>query len=112
MQVQQQMEILEESKSEIDKAKDALVSLKSIPKGTKMYAPVAGGIFVEAKAEETGSFLITVGNNIVVRKSGEEIQDLLVKQIHEVAQLQQELYQSLQKLAMKGAVLEQGLNRG
>ncbi|MBW3012032.1 prefoldin subunit alpha [Candidatus Woesearchaeota archaeon] len=90
-EIQQSMQTMEQQANEIAVIRQALEDLKDVKQGTEMLAPIAPGIFVKAKLEDNSGLLINVGGKVVVPKTVEEAQNLLMGQQHELAGAEQNL---------------------
>ncbi len=85
--VQEYVEQTTQGIAEIAAVIEALDSLSKLKKGSRIFAPVANGIFVDASLNDTASVRMNVGGSIVVEKSVEEAKQLLEKQRTDLEQL-------------------------
>lgn len=84
-QLQQYLENLEKNIEELSMLKTSISEFEKTKKDSKIYAPIANGIFVEATLNNSTSFLVNVGKGIVVKKTISETLDLIKKQEDEIA---------------------------
>lgn len=84
-QLQQYVEKLDINLSELASLKESLKEFEKTKKGSKIYAPIANGIFVEATLDDSSTFLVNVGKGIVVKKTIKETLDLIKKQEEEIS---------------------------
>lgn len=104
-QINEHVEKLNQQNSEIESTKAAVREFSESKKEEELLAPIANGIFVKAKVNETKTLLINVGADTVVEKTVEQIIELLgerqletVKQIGEAQELLQEFHQQAMKI--------------
>ncbi|MBW3019754.1 prefoldin subunit alpha [Candidatus Woesearchaeota archaeon] len=95
MQLQRQLEELTAQKEELNFIISSLKEFQSSKGEKELLAPISPGIFVKAKVEEYDSFLVHVGNGVVVNKSTDEAIKLVEKQIVEFEKFIEELNNKL-----------------
>ncbi len=78
--VQEYVEQTTQGIAEIAAVIEALDSLSRLTKGSRIFAPIANGIFVDASLNDAASVRMNVGGSVVVEKSVEEAKELLGKQ--------------------------------
>ena len=82
---------IETQKQSIDGAIDALKEIKNTKKQTKILAPIASGIFIEANITNTDEVIAHTGANTVVKKSIEETIESLKKELENIGNYENEI---------------------
>tara|TARA_Y100000310_G_scaffold242934_1_gene247231 strand:+ start:27285 stop:27689 length:405 start_codon:yes stop_codon:yes gene_type:complete len=103
-QISQQLQMMSQQSAEIDNTKEALLDLQKVEKDTEILAPIANGIFVKSKVQDTSQLIVNVGANVTLEKTIPEMVDLFEKQKVDIAKqmVEGELHlQALQDKAMK-----------
>ena len=75
-----QFQMISEQSLDIEKTRDSLNDLANSKTGSTMLAPIANGIFVRAKLENTEKLMINVGSDTVVEKTVPQVIVLLEEQ--------------------------------
>lgn len=81
---QKMMEELENNLQGIERLKQDIQELQNFKGDEDILAPVANGIFIEAKLKNKDKLKVNVGNGVVVEKSITETIHLLEKQEEEI----------------------------
>ena len=99
-QISQHIEKLNMQNADIENSKEAIIEFEKSEKNSEVLAPIANGVFVKTKAEDTKKLLVNVGADTVVEKTIAEVVKLLedrqnetIKQIGEAQDLVQEFHQ-------------------
>ncbi len=108
-QIEKQLELIEAQVLEALTIINALDELKSSKQGAKSLAPVANGIFVEAKLENIQDLLVNVGGGIVVKKSVDETKSMLQNQVSELRSAEQELLVQFEQFSAKAQGMQKEL---
>lgn len=90
-QISEQLELLTQRLSELEVSQDALKNLGEIEKGNEILANIAPGVFVKAELKDNSKAIVSVGGDIAVEKSPQQIVEMLEEQKQE---LQKNLTQS------------------
>jgi len=75
-----------------------LDDLSSVEEDKDMVIPLGAGIFIEAKTKGTREVLMNVGSGVMARKSFEDAQKILTKQVSDLEGLAAQLEGNLQKI--------------
>jgi prefoldin alpha subunit len=86
--VQQYLEQTAESMAEVAGVIAALDDLSQLRKGSRIFAPIANGIFVDATLNDSSSVRMNVGSGVVCQKPIAEAKLLLEQQRKELEELQ------------------------
>jgi len=79
-----EMQIILNSKNELNSAKDVLSSMKEKKSGIDMLVPVGFGLFVKAKLTNTENILLGIGADVSVEKTVDEAIEFLNKRDKEI----------------------------
>lgn len=96
-QLQQQIAILENQVQEFENSADSIEKLKS-KSGEEIMVPVNAGIYAKAELKHNDRFVVNVGANVAVEKSGDETIDILKKQVDEMRQYREQMLKGMQLL--------------
>jgi prefoldin alpha subunit len=88
-QVQQYLEQTAESIAEVAGVIAALDDLSQLRKGSRIFAPIANGIFVDATLNDSSTVRMSVGSGVVCQKPIAEAKLLLDQQRKELEKLQE-----------------------
>jgi len=92
------MDQLEHNLAILNKLKEDLNSLETLKEGDEILAPLANGIFLEAKLITAKKLKVNVGNGVVVEKSIPDTLKLLEKQEVEILSSKSEVQKKLEEL--------------
>jgi len=93
--------------SQIEDLSSTVEALKSLPdKGKEMLVPVANGIFIKAKSEDTKELVVNVGSQTCINKSREGTVEMLEKQVKEIKEYRLQLDEQFQTLIQHAMKLE------
>lgn len=107
--IQKQLQLIEQQVGEAEEVQQNLDALAKSTAGSPMLVPISSGIFVKATLADTKDLSVNVGAGTVVKKSVPETKELLAKQIIDMRKAQEELAAQFEKLARRGAEVEQEL---
>jgi prefoldin alpha subunit len=110
-QLEQEAQMIEQKKFEFSTLLKQFDEFKSVKKDSKVFAGVGAGIFAQAKIENTDEFLVGVGAGHFVKKSRTEIKKYLEKQVKELEQVQQQVMQNIQMLAIQGQIMQSQMQK-
>lgn len=110
-QIEQQVEVLDNQIIEVLSIIQSIEEFKNIASNSKSLAPIANGIFVESKIENTENLLVNVGSGIVVKKSIDETKQMLEFQLDELRSAQNEFVNQFQQLSLKAQNLQLELRK-
>ena len=97
-QIEEQMGMVSQQILELKSLNKNLDDLSSVEEDKDMVIPLGAGIFIEVKTKGTKEVLMNVGSGVMVRKSFEDAQKILVKQVKDLEGLAAQLEGNLQKL--------------
>lgn len=97
-QYEKALEKLNESIESLDELNNILEETSKLKKGEDLLIPVANGIFIKGKVEDTKEFLVNVGEGIVLKKTKEQTQTLIEKQKTEILKSKKEAEANIDKL--------------
>ena len=79
-----QVALLENRRVELLLIKSSLEDLKE---GSDLLIPIGAGIYAKAKLTDADEFLVNVGSNVIVKKSINEVKEMIDKEIEEIEKL-------------------------
>ncbi len=85
--IQEYLRQTQENITELGTLKESFDRFKQLKKGQRVLAPIANGIFIDAKLNATDRFYMNIGAQTVVAKSIDEAKALLTKQQEEMERL-------------------------
>jgi prefoldin alpha subunit len=100
-QVQQYLETFDKQIMEIRHVTGSLNEFSKLNKGDSILAPIANGIFIKVKIEETDNVNVNVGNQVVANKTVKDAIKLLEKQEEEISVYRDETMTKYQELMLK-----------
>ena len=113
--IDQQLKQLEQKIAEIEKqtyelqlSGDALDELKG-KKNSEAMIPLAGGIFVKARIEDTDKAMVHIGNRILAKKSIEGAKKMLDKQMGKLSEERKIIDSEMNALLRKMTALEESI---
>lgn len=107
----EQLQQLDQQLVELDGAKDTLEELKEVRKGTPLFVPVSGGIFMRAESGETANVVLNVGAGVAVEKTLPEAQQLISDQMEQAGKVREQMMANLGKLLEKAKELQAELEK-
>jgi len=110
-QLQQQLQQVELSMSDIMSTKQNINDIQSSKEGSEMIVPLSNGIFTKAKLGQNKQLLVNVGAGIVVNKNFLEAAELLDNQLKELTSYRQQIAHNIEIMANKAAQMEQELQK-
>ncbi len=87
----QERSSIEEKAAEIKVALETLKSLNASSAGKSLWSPVGAGMFAKASLEDAGSFMVSIGANVIVEETREKAITLLTEREEEAAKLAGEM---------------------
>ncbi|MBT3395414.1 prefoldin subunit alpha [archaeon] len=97
-QIEEQMGMVAQQILELKSLNKNLDDLSSVEEDKDMVIPLGAGIFIEAKTKGTREVLMNVGSGVMARKSFEDAQKILTKQVSDLEGLAAQLEGNLQKI--------------
>src|SRR3989344_7834136 len=107
--IQRQLQIIDNQLIELVMTRQSLDELSNVKIDSETLVPVANGIFLKANIKEKDDFIVNVGSNVAVKKSKEDVRNMLEKQLDEIKNIQHDLLVNLQNLGMEGQRIEKEL---
>ena len=104
-QVTEHVEMLNHHNMELEESKKAVAKLGISKEGSEVFAPIANGIFIKARLNDSTKLLVNVGSNTVIEKTIEEVIDLLSEQERDLAKNTAEAQEFLQQLQLQGRLI-------
>jgi prefoldin alpha subunit len=82
--ISEQVEKMNGQLAELEISMHAIEKVSTLEKGNAFLAPVANGIFLKGKVQDTSTMIVNVGNNVTVERTPAEVLVLLKKQEKEI----------------------------
>jgi len=95
---QKLVEQLDNNLADLAKLKAEINELEKLKGDEEILAPLANGIFIDAKLKSVKHLKVNVGRGVVVKKTIPETVRLLEKQEEEIARAREETVQRLQEI--------------
>ena len=105
-QVQQYVQRFDQQLVEIRNVIGSLKELSGLKKGESILAPLASGIFIKAKLEDSNEVKVNVGSDTVVTKSREDAVKMLEEQESEISQYKSDTMARFNELIKKAEELQ------
>ena len=105
-QIEEQMVQIEEQIFEVDSLIDNLHEIKNVKAGEEILVPVANGIFIKAKIENTSNLKVNIGSGVVVDKTLDETIDMLKEQIKNIEKYKDEIFLQLQQMISQASQVQ------
>ena len=105
-QLQQYLQTFDQQLLEIRSVITSLNEFAKLKKGDSILAPIANGIFVKAKLEESHEVRVNVGNNTVVTKTIDNAVKMLEGQEAEINQYRSDVLAKFDELLKQAEALQ------
>jgi len=105
-QLQQYLQTFDQQLLEIRSVITSLNELAKLKKGDSILAPIANGIFVKAKLEDSQEVRVNVGNNTVVTKTIDNAIKMLEGQEAEINQYRSDVLAKFDELLKQAEALQ------
>ncbi len=105
-QMQQYLQTFDQQLIEIRSVMSSLKELSKLKKGDLILAPIANGIFIDARLENNKEVKVNVGSNTVVAKTIEEAVKMLQGQEAEIAQYRSDVLAKFEELIKQAEALQ------
>ena len=105
-QLQQYLQTFDQQLLEIRSVITSLNEFAKLKKGDSILAPIANGIFVKAKLEDSHEVRVNVGNNTVVTKTIEGAVKMLEGQEAEINQYRSDVLAKFDELLKQAEALQ------
>ena len=102
----QNKQLLDQKMAEITSTKSAVADLKKTKKGSEVWAPLGSESFVMAELKDVSQVAVSVGANIVVKKSIPETLKILEKKEKELQDLDKQLMAHIEQVQSQMQSLE------
>lgn len=109
-QLQQQNTAIEEQNAELQLTLNGLNELESSKVGSKIQVPISSGIFAEAELKDKTNLLVSVGNNIIVKKTLSQTKEMIEERLAAVEVYKAEIDKNLAAYMKRAKELESELN--
>ncbi|MEK6969747.1 MAG: prefoldin subunit alpha [Nanoarchaeota archaeon] len=103
-QFTQHLELLQQHLKEVSLSIQAVEDLEKTKPGSEILAPLANGIFIKAELKDNHKFIVNVGADVTVEKTGAEVIKLLQEQQNDLADKQAEAEQTI--LPLQNRILQ------
>jgi len=110
-QIEEQLDMLDQKTLELTNLRDSLKNLKKFRADTKALTPMGLGIFVPATVDATKGVLVNVGAGVVIKKTMDEAQDTISKQLEQLGDITLELSNNLRVLAGQAQHTEEEIDK-
>ncbi|MDI9632723.1 MAG: prefoldin subunit alpha [Methanolinea sp.] len=107
----QQLAILEEGRVEAMSAIEAIKGIAESPESTVLLQ-LGGGISVRARVQDPGRFLVNIGSEVVVERSGEEAIEYLKDRITEMEASAKKVVETLEQIRQQMTDIARRLEAG
>jgi len=104
-QLQRQLAQIEAGIAEFENAIKSVEELKG-KSGEEAFVPVSAGIYAKSTIGDTESFVVNVGANVAVEKSGEETMKIIEKQVEEMKKYREQMMKGMQLLSARAEEIE------
>lgn len=104
--MKQQIDMIKQQTQELNNTSEALNDLDKIGPGDEVLVPLGAGIFMKADARASKEFVINIGADVAVGKTGEEAVSMIKEQIEEMSKVQKQLEENYQKLIVRAQGLQ------
>tara|TARA_Y100000310_G_C20695151_1_gene825156 strand:- start:4593 stop:5012 length:420 start_codon:yes stop_codon:yes gene_type:complete len=108
-QTQEQLEKIQEQIADITDVTQNITSLGKVENKKDMFIPIANGIFVETTLKDNKNLLVNVGGDTVVKKSFNDVNEMLGQQQNDLEELHGNLMVQFQQLHQKSEEIEKKL---
>lgn len=105
--LEQQLELIQATISDYNKAKITLNKIKDSEKNTEILVPIGGRTFLNAKAIDPSKVLFDIGSGIVTEKKCEGAIEKIEETIKQLEQNQNDVSDMLQKMNNAASQLSQ-----
>ena len=96
-QVQQQLQILDQQILELQNLYEDLLSLKS-QEDSNTFTSLGGGIFIESEIKKSDHVLLSVGSNVLVKKTKDEALKLIKNQEQQLIEIKSKMEAEVNRL--------------
>ncbi|MBT3464597.1 prefoldin subunit alpha [archaeon] len=110
-QVQVHMEKLDEQLAEIVSVNVILEDIKDVKKGTETMVPIANGVYIKTKIEDTDDLLVNVGANTIVSKKIPEVKEMILQQETEIKGYKEKILGNFQVLIKRVEDIQEELKK-
>jgi len=107
--IQKQLQMIDDQMIELIITRQSIDELKDVKLKSEILSPIASGIFVKSDIKDNNEFIVNVGSNVAVKKTREEVKELIEKQLYEIKNVQNELLVNLQKMVLEAQNIEKEL---
>jgi len=97
-QIEKVIEQLSASLDSLTELKETIEEITQLKKGEEILLPVANGIFIKGKIEDSSKLYLNVGEGIVLDKNKEQALKLLEKQEAEILKSKKEAEEKLEQI--------------
>lgn len=108
-EIQKQLQNSDRQINELQQLAEAITDFSKIKPGTDSLSTLGNGIFAKTKIEDTKELVLTVGANVTVTKTVEEVKKTVDSQIVEIENIVLELEKALSERSAKLQRLQEEL---
>ena len=109
--IREQLQQIDQQLVELDNVRESLEELKEVREGADLYVPMSSGIFLRAKAGDTGKVVLNVGASVAVEKTVAEAQQLISDQMEQAGNVREQMLANLNKFLEKAKELQAELEK-
>lgn len=102
----EQKQLVDEKSSELIIALDTLNKLRDIKKGTEIWNPVGGSVFVASGIMDVDKVLVGIGAGIVLKKLRTAAIDILQLRLNELTELDKNIITEIRNFSQQAERLE------
>ena len=100
-QIQQRMQVLNQQMQELEGVKEAIIAIQSSETGDEILVPLGAGVFRKASLLEDTSLIMNVGSNVAVKKSAQDAQTLVEKQIAALQDIEKTMQKDMAQMSQQ-----------
>lgn len=107
--IQKQLQLVNNQIIELIFIRQSLDELGDVKIDSETLSPIASGIFIKSNIKDKDELIVNVGSNVAVKKTREEVKEMIEKQLNDIKIIQNELLINLQKLSIEADRIENEL---
>lgn len=107
--IQKQLQLVNNQIIELIFIRQSLDELGDVKIDSETLSPIASGIFIKSNIKDKDELIVNVGSNVAVKKTREEVKEMIERQLNDIKIVQNELLINLQKLSIEADRIENEL---
>ena len=104
-QLSQQISLIENQIQDFQNSIEAVSSLKS-KTGEEIFVPVCSGVYAKAELRNDDKFIVNVGANVAVEKTGESAMEIIRKQIGDMGIYKDQMVRGMELLEARAKEIQ------